>query len=132
MENCGGGDGFWGTAGRAWADEDGEILFVGGDDAMGSADEGGVEGDEVHEHAEPEFLLQEAPGDFQAGPGQMGVEEKFHGIITGLAMDIDATREIGRLGIVHPVIIGEPGIFVGEGYQVAGAGMVESEVLFFG
>ena len=49
---------------RRLGDEDGPVLWVGGTAAVGAFYQGGVKGDDIHQHAEAEFFLQEPPGDF--------------------------------------------------------------------
>ncbi len=95
--------------------------------AVRAFDEGGVERDDVHEHAEAEFLLQETPENFQFYGRDGWVEEQLDGVVAGLAMDIDATGEIGGELVIEPIIVGKPGVFFGDGDEVAGAGMVEAQ-----
>ena len=66
-------------------------------DAVGAFDEGGIERDDVHQHAEAEFLLQQTLGDFRISEDSRSrIEEEFDWIVAGLAVDIDGAGEIGR------------------------------------
>lgn len=93
--------------------------------------EGCVKRNDVHEHAETEPALKQTPEDSPFHQRDFGVQEQFHRVVAGLAMDVHATGEIGRDRVVQPVIVGEPGAFGGDGDQVARARMVQAEFLFF-
>ena len=57
------------------ADEDGPVGAVFGDAAVRAFDEGGVERDDVHEHALAEGFVGELGGDFELGPPDLGIDE---------------------------------------------------------
>src|ERR1700745_1646059 len=68
---------------RPLRDEQGIMGGAGGAAAVRAFDEGGVERDDVHEHAEAKLLLQETPEDFQLCGRDGWVEEQFDGIVAG-------------------------------------------------
>ena len=95
---------------------------------MRALDQGRVERDHVHQHPEAELLLEQPPRDlrFRRERRQRRVEEQLHRIVAGLAVDIHAAREIRRLRVVEPVVVGEPCVLLGHGDQVAGARVREA------
>ena len=96
-----------------------------GADAVGPLDQRGVEGDDIHEHAEPELFLEQPAGNAQLGEAQGGIEKQLHRVVAGLAVDIDAPGEVRGAGLLQPVIVGEPGILVGQGDEIPGPGMIQ-------
>jgi len=67
---------------------------------MRAFDEGGVERDDVHEHAEPELLLEETFGDVEFGGTKLRIDEQLHRVVAGLAVDVDRASEIRSEGII--------------------------------
>ena len=94
--------------------------------AVGAFDQGGIEGDDVHEHPEAEFLLEEALSDPEFGETDGGVEEELDRVVAGFAVDIDSAGEVRGFGVVQPVVVGEPGIGMGQGDDITAARVVES------
>ena len=80
---------------------------------MGAADELRVEGCETEKAAEAELLAKEEGGDAQPRETDGGIDEKLAGVVARLAVDIDGAGEVGRAGIVEPVVVGEPAVVVG-------------------
>ncbi len=116
--DLGGGELLVGLSGRY---EYGPVGSVFGTGAVGAFDEGGVEGDDVEQGAEAELLLQEKLGDLGGWKFEFGIDEEFYGVVTGFAVDVDAAGEVGGDGVVEPVVVGEPGVFFGNGDEVAAA-----------
>ena len=90
---------------------------------MGAFDQSGVQRDHVHEHAEAEFLLQQPADNVQLWESDFRIDKQLHRIVAGFAMDIDSAREVRGLGIVLPVVVGEPTILGGNSDQIPGAFM---------
>lgn len=42
------------------------------------------------------------------GEGKARIKEHFRGVIAGFAVDVHAAGEVRRLGVIQPVIVGEP------------------------
>ena len=61
-----------------------------------------------------ERAAREAPADRELGRADRGIEEQLDRVVAGLAMDLDQAREVRRAAIVEPVVIGEPGVRLGE------------------
>ena len=59
------------------------------------------------------------------------IEEEFNRIVARLAVDIHGAGKIGSDPIVKPVVIGEPGVFAGNGDEIAGARMGDAGSDFF-
>ena len=125
MENLGRRDGVVLDEVRKIAREDGPIIAVFRDSPMAAFDQAGVEGNDVHEIAHPGFFHEKTPPHGELGMLQGGIEEKLHGIITGLPVDVYTPCEIRGDGIVQPVIIGEPAIPVREADEFSAAGMIQ-------
>ncbi len=102
------------------------------DSPVGTAYERGVERDDVEQATQAELFSQQEAGDAQLGPAQLRIEEKLGGIVAGLAMDIDGAREVGRHGVVEPVVIGEPTARFGDGDQIARARMAQAQLFLCG
>src|SRR5687768_2241451 len=86
------------------------MLRVRGPDAVRSANERGIQWNDIHQHAKAELLFQEFGDDLQFRGLQVRVDKQLDRIVTRLAVNIDATREIRREPIVEPVIVSEPGV----------------------
>ena len=82
--------------------------------------------------AKSERALGEAPADRELGKADRGIEKQLDRIVAGLAMDLDQAREVRRVAIVEPIVIGEPGIRPRERDQLAGARVVEAEGALLG
>jgi hypothetical protein len=106
----------------------GPIILILGNASVRTAHEVGVERNDVEQAAQAELFAEQKPGDAQLGPAQLGIEEKLGGIVAGLAVDIDGAREVGRDGVVEPVIIGEPTARLGDGDEIARAGVSQAEL----
>ena len=52
-------------------------------------------------------------------------------VVAAFAVDIDAAGEVGRFGVVLPVVVGEPAFGVGDGDEVATALVVEAGHVLF-
>ncbi len=113
------------------ADEDGPVGAVFGDAAMGAFDEGGVEGDDVHEHALAEGFFGELGGDFELGPLDGGIDEELGGVVTAFAVDVHAAGEVGGFAVVLPVVVGEPAFGIGDGDEISAALVIEADEVFF-
>ena len=87
----------------------------------------GIQGNHIHQHAEAESLLQQAPGDPKLRETQSGIEKQLHRVVARLAVDIDATREVRRARIIEPVVVGEPRVFTGQRHEVAGPRMIQAD-----
>ena len=59
------------------------------------------------------------------------VKKKFARVIAGLSVDIHGAGKVGRVGVVLPVIVSEPGVRFGERDEVTGARMIEFQVSRF-
>ena len=94
--------------------------------AVGSAHEIPVKRDHVHHVPEAEHLLGEAPCHAELRPHVRRGEKQLRRIIAGLAVDLDAGREVGCLRIVQPVVVREPGVGRRHGDQLARAGVIEA------
>src|SRR5882762_3144970 len=92
-------------AARAY--EHGTVNWIVGQPAVGSAHEIPVKRDHVHHVPEAEHLLGEAPRHSELRPHARRGEKQLRRIITGLAVDLDAGREVGCLRIVE--ILRKPG-----------------------
>ena len=97
---------------------------------MGASDEGGIERDDIHEHPEAEFFLEKPASDFELREFKGRIEEKFDGIVARFAVDIDGAGEVGGNGVIQPIIIRKPGIFGGDGDEIAGAAVIDPEFLY--
>lgn len=113
------------------ADEDGPVGAVFGDAAVGAFDEGGIEGDDVHEHALAEGFFGELASDFELGPLDGGIKEELGGVVAAFAVDVHAAGEVGGFAVVLPVVVGEPALGIGDGDEIAAALVVEAEEVLF-
>ena len=66
------------------------------------------------------------------GGFELGVEEEFDGVVAWLAVDVDGTGVVWGETVVEPVVVGEPGVWLGDGDEVACSRVVEGEFLFVG
>src|SRR5204863_10024901 len=95
---------------------------------VAAADEGGVEGDDVHAVAQAEALLEEPARDAKTGEGEARVDEDLARVVAGLSVDVDGAGEVGGARVVEPVRVGEPGVGLGEEDEVSRVGMVEPDL----
>ena len=65
------------------------------------------------------------------GQDKVGVEEQLARVVAGLAMDVHGPGEVGRLAVVQPVGIGEPGVGLRQDDQLAGSRVVQAELSAF-
>lgn len=121
--NVGGVDLGGEAAGGAFANKKGLSGGFSDTAAMGAIDKTGVQRDDVHEHAESEAFLGEAPKNLQFRGRNGWIKEEFDRIVAGLAMDIDGAGKIRGDGIVKPVIISEPSVRRSNGNEVASVRM---------
>ena len=96
---------------------------------MRASNESRVERDQIHEHAETELLLKKLPGDGGLGKLSVRIEKEFHGVVTGLPMDIDTTREVRSPCVILPIIVGEPASWIGHQDEVARSRVVQPSFL---
>src|SRR5207247_3280795 len=81
-----------------------------------------------HQDAEAEFLLEQAPEDFQFHRRNFRVEEQFHRIVAGFAVDIDATGKVRRFAVFQPEVVSEPCVLVSDGNEITGARVVDARL----
>ena len=93
---------------------------------MGAAHAGRVERDHVHRVPEAELLARQRGAGAQLHARIGGVEEELGRVVAGLAVDLDRAREVGRSLVVEPVVVGEPGVRLGDGDELARPRVVEA------
>ena len=62
------------------------------------------------------------------GQSELRVEEELARVVAGLAVDVDGPGEVGGLAVVEPVGIGEPGVGLGQGDELARPRMIEADL----
>ena len=93
--------------------------------AVRALDQARVERDHVHQVPEAEGLLREPPPDLRLREPERRVEEQLHRVVARLPVDVDGPREVGRAGVVQPVVVGEPAVGPRHGDQLARPRVVE-------
>src|SRR5437899_8135729 len=91
------------------ADQDRAVRRIRRSPAVRSPYPAAVQRDHIHHVTEAECLLEEAIGEPQLcalAPG----EKQLRRVVAGLAMNVHGWGEVGRSGVVEPVVIGEPGV----------------------
>ena len=86
-----------------------------------AADQGRVEWDYVHQIAKAQLFLRQTKTDLRERQFQRRIDEQFYGIVPGLAVNLDRTRKIRGAVVIHPVIVREPRIGIGDCDEIAGA-----------
>ena len=76
---------------------------------------------------EAERAPRESPSDRKVRKPNGGINKQFGRIISRLAMDLDEAREIRRVAVVKPVIIGEPGVAARQRDELARPRMIEAK-----
>lgn len=56
----------------------------------------------------PSFFFSRKAAAWNMGKGKARIKEHFRGVIAGFAVDVHAAGEVRRLGVIQPVIVGEP------------------------
>ena len=74
----------------------------------------GIERDDVHRVPQPDLLAQQAEAGARLREPIGGVEEELGRVVAGLAVDVDAARELGCPVVVEPVVVGEPRAGLGD------------------
>src|SRR6478672_7508821 len=69
----------------------------------------GIERDDVEQRPHAQMLERELAGNLQLWKPNRRIKKEFHRVIARLAMNVDATGEVGSELVVHPVVVGEPG-----------------------
>ncbi len=87
-----------------------------------------VERDDLHGVAEPSFLRSSVAPAFGLAQLVRRVEEELGGVVAGLAVDLHVAREVGRPLVVEPVVVGEPGVGLGDEHDLARALVAEAGV----
>ena len=83
---------------------------------------GRVEADDAHHVAEAGGLAREREAGAQLGALLVvGVHEQLGGVVARLAVDLDLAAEVRRVLVVEPVVVGEPGVALGQHDELAGA-----------
>ena len=106
----------------------GPVLVARGGQAVAPPDQRGVERDHVEEGPEAQLLAEQPAGQPELGGGEFGVEEQLARVVARLPVDVDGPGVVGGLGVVEPERIGEPGVGLGEGDDLAGPGVVEPDL----
>ncbi len=90
---------------------------------MGALDVlGRVQTDDAHHVAEAGGLAREREAGAQLGALLVvGVHEELGGVVARLAVDLDLAAEVRRVLVVEPVVVGEPGVALGQDDEFAGA-----------
>src|SRR4051794_22841242 len=96
---------------------------------MAPPHEGGGGRHDIKQGAEAELLLDEPSYCPALGPEQRRVEEKLAWVVTRLAMDVHRAGEVGRQLIIEPVGISKPGIRPRQDDKLAGAGVIEPDLM---
>jgi hypothetical protein len=86
----------------------------------------GVQRHHLHGVAQPDLLARQRHAGLQLGQRVGGVEEQLRRVVAGLAVDLDGPGVVGRPRVVEPVVVGEPGVGLGDRDQLAGALVVEA------
>ena len=90
------------------ADEYGLLVCRHPVSAMGAFHLVAIEGDNFHQGAEPQLFFQQKGGGMEHGEGKARIKEHFRRVIAGFTVDVHAAGEVRRLGVIQPVIVGEP------------------------
>ena len=85
-----------------------------GQPAVRAAHARGIERDDVHRVPQAELLAHQAEAGPRLGEPVGRVEEQLGRVVAGLAVDVDAARELGRPVVVEPVVVGEPRAGLGD------------------
>src|SRR5215471_1149889 len=94
---------------------------------MRAFDQAGVEGNDIHERAEPQRILRQPPTERELGEADGRVEKKLDRIEPGLAVNLDQAGEIRGASVVKPIVVGEPGVGPGQGDEFTRARVIETE-----
>ena len=99
------------------------VLVVVGQQAVRALDVlGRVEADDAHHVAHAGLLAAEREAGAQLGALLVvRVHEQLGGVVARLAVDLDLPAEVRGVGVVEPVVVGEPGVALGEDDELAGA-----------
>ncbi len=102
-------------------------MWVVGQSAVTAPDHGRDERNHRHGVAQADRLAGERERDARLGPRVGGIEEQFGGVVSGLAVDLDAAGEVRGAVVVEPVVVGEPVVGFGDRHQLARAFVVDTE-----
>src|SRR5262245_25139961 len=116
---------------RLARDENGTIGRIVRNAAVRTFDQRRVQRDDIHQGGEAERALGEPPSDRKLREANGGIEKQLDGIVSGLPMDFDEAREVGRVAVIEPIVIGEPGVMACQCDEFAGAWMIEAECNLF-
>src|SRR5262249_62150042 len=106
-------------------EEEGPVGGVGGRQAVAALHQGGVEGGDVEQGAEAQLFLYQPNQDAALRPEQVRVQKQLTRIVTGLAVDVHGAGVVGRVAVLRPEGVGEPGVRVRQGDHFAGPRLTE-------
>src|SRR5262249_19576864 len=92
-------------------------------------DQARVEGNDIHEGAEPKGILRQPPTEREPGKADGRVEKKLDRIVAGLAVNLDQTSEIRGAPVVEPIVVSEPCVGPGKGDEFTRARVIETECM---
>ena len=98
---------------------------------MGAPDLGRLSGNNIHDIAKSQQLLQHPTKYFQFGEAQARVEKHFTGIKARFFMNFYLMGIIRSARIILPVIVGKPAVGFSQKYQLASAFVIESVFIAF-
>src|SRR5437870_3015 len=99
---------------------------------MAAADQTRIKRHYVKERTETQLLLNQPPQSSPLRPNEARVEEQLARIIARLAMNIDCSGIIRRQPVIQPERICKPAVGFGKDDQIAGARMIEPDLLPLG
>src|SRR5260370_17377397 len=92
---------------------------------MRAAHERGIQRDDVQQVTEAQERLQQCPSYLHFWGLEVWVKEEFYGIVTWLAVDVHRSGIVWCQAVVEPVVVGEPGIWLGNRHQFSRSRMIE-------
>ena len=76
----------------------------------------------------PSFFAEEPARDPELGRGELRVEEQLARVVARLPVDVDRPGVVGGPAVVEPERVGEPGVGLGEGDDLARPRVVEPDL----
>ena len=109
---------------QAVSEKNGPVRVVGRYAAMTTLNQSRIERNEIHVGSESQFLSDQLSDDFEHGEIDFW-SIKARRVVPVLSVDVDASGEIRRQSVLFPMIVGKPGVFIGDCDQVSRSFVVE-------
>src|SRR6266849_9926610 len=92
---------------------------------MRATHKGSIQWDDVHQVTEAQACLQQRPRYLDSWGLELRIEKEFHRIITRLAVNVHRSSIVWCQRIVEPIVVGKPGTWLGNRYQLPRSRMIE-------